>query len=234
MPSLTPTVFVVDSDASLRASLGESIRRAGWTAETFASAEEFLAWPRLLIPSCLLLEITAPDLESFELLRRIASVRRETPVIVISGQADIPMTVRAMQAGAIELLMKPLGEDMVLAAVGHAVTRSQVLLPQESELVGLRKRYESLSGREREVMARVVSGLLNKQVAAALGISEITVKAHRGRVMRKMGASSLAELVSMTMRLPVSSGRPTNAGTHRIPAEPRVDRPASGHLSIAV
>jgi FixJ family two-component response regulator len=205
MPSLNPTVFVVDPDESVRAFLDTLIRQAGWAPETFASAGEFLARPRLLAPSCLLLEVDLPDLDGFELQRRIAADRRETPIIVMSGQGDVPRTVRAMKAGALEFLVKPVADEALLAAVGQGIVQSQAVLEQETEQLELRRRYASLSGREREVMAQVVAGRLNKQAGAALGISEITVKAHRGKVMRKMGADSLAELVTMAVELRIAS-----------------------------
>ena len=206
MLNLNSTVFVVDPDPSVRASLEGVIRRAGWSSATFATAGEFLACARRQVPSCLVLEVALPDLDGFDLLRRIAADRRDLPTIVISGQADIPMTVRAMKAGAIEVLMKPLDDEAVLAAVGPAIARSQALLQKEAGLLQLRRSYDSLSSREREVMALVVAGLLNKQVGATLGISEITVKAHRGKVMRKMGADSLPALVGMAIRLGFSAG----------------------------
>jgi FixJ family two-component response regulator len=187
MFDLNPTVFIVDADASVQASLEGVIRRTGWSSETFPSVAEFLARRRLLAPSCLVLDITLPELASFDLLRRIAADRQETPVIAISAEDDIPMTVRAMKAGVVDFLVKPLADDALLAGVGHAIARSHAVLTQVAELLELRRRYNSLSSRERQVMGRVVAGQLNKQVGVALGISEITVKAHRGRVMRKMG-----------------------------------------------
>jgi FixJ family two-component response regulator len=211
MPNLNPTVFIVDQDASLRSSLATAIRRAGYSAETFGSADAFHSHSRRLIPSCLLLDVS-PDLDSPELLRRIATDREETPVIAMSADADIPMTVRVMKAGAVEFLTKPLAQEVLLAAVGRALTRSRAVLEQAAEQLELRKRYITLSSREREVMRRVVAGFLNKQVGAALGISEITVKAHRGRAMRKMGADSLAELVAMALSL-------------RLPFEPTAKMP---------
>jgi FixJ family two-component response regulator len=214
MLHLHPTVFVVDPDVSVRASLEAVIRLAGWTPATLGSAAAFLARRPAMGPSCLVVDITLPEFAGFELLRRIAADRKATPVIAVAGYSDIPMTVRAMKAGADEFLVKPLAEDVVLAAVRHAITRSRATLDQEAELLELRNRYDSLSGREREVMTRVVAGHLNKRIGSALGISEITVKAHRGKVMRKMRAKSLAELVLMAMRLPpapVASTPPVNS-----------------------
>lgn len=227
MPNLTPTVFVVDPDPSVLASLEILIRRSGWVAETFATAGAFLTRPPLSTPGCLVLDLGIPDRDGFELLGRLAADRKELAVIVTAGRGDIPMTVRAMKAGAIEFLLKPLAGETLLAAIGQALARSRTVLQQDAELLELRKRHDSLSVREREVMAWVVGGLLNKQVGATLGISEITVKAHRGKVMRKMGADSLAGLVSMALRLGLS----TVATTRPLPFPvPRATEWPSGPL----
>jgi FixJ family two-component response regulator len=197
----TPIVFVVDDDVSVRESLEWLIISAGWQPEVFASAQEFLARPRLLAPSCLVLDVMLPDLNGLELQKRIAVDRIDMPIIFITGHGDVPMTVQAMKAGAVEFLTKPFGTDVLLSAIGHAIERSHTALRHEAELRALREGYASLSPREREVMALVVCGQLNKQVAGELGISEITVKAHRGKVMRKMKANSLADLVNRAARL---------------------------------
>src|SRR4030081_986484 len=201
MSHATPIVFVVDDDVSVRESLEALIRCAGWQAETFASAQEFLARPRVLAPSCLVLDVTLPDLNGLDLQKRVAVDRIDMPIIFITGYGDVPMTVQAMKAGAVEFLTKPFGDDVLLSAIRHAIERSHTALDDEAERRALRDRHASLSRREREVMALVVSGLLNKQVGFELGISEITVKAHRGKVMRKMKAGSLADLVTMAARL---------------------------------
>jgi FixJ family two-component response regulator len=201
MSHATPIVFVVDDDVSVRESLGSLIRFAGWQPETFASAQEFLSRPRVLAPSCLILDVNLPGLNGLDLQKRVATDRVDMPIIFITGYGDVPMTVQAMKGGAVEFLTKPLGDDVLLSAIRHAIERSQVALGQEAEIRALRDRHASLSRREREVMALVVSGLLNKQVGGELGISEITVKAHRGKVMRKMKAGSFADLVNMAARL---------------------------------
>jgi FixJ family two-component response regulator len=202
----TPIVFVVDDDLSVRESLELLIRCAGWQPKISASAEEFLARPRVFTPSCLLLDVNLPNVNGLDLQRLIAD-RAELPIIFITGHGDVPMTVQAMKAGAIEFLIKPLIGDVLLSAVRHALTRSQTVLRHEAQLRVLRDRYMSLSLREREVMALVVTGRLNKQVAGELGISEITVKQHRGRMTRKMKADSLADLVNMAAGLRIASER---------------------------
>jgi FixJ family two-component response regulator len=214
----TPIVFVVDDDVSVRKSLELLIDSAGWQPETFASAQEFLSSPRVFAPSCLVLDVTLPDINGLELQKRVAVDRIDMPIIFISGYGDVPMTVRAMKAGAVEFLTKPLHGDVILSAIRHAIEGSRTALGHEAEMRTLRDRYASLSRREREVIALVVSGLLNKQVGAELDISEITVKAHRGQVMRKMKADSFAALVNMAARL-------------RIAPCDRANRPASVALS---
>src|SRR5580692_11507584 len=196
-----PIVFVVDDDISVRESLELLIRCEGWQPETFASGQEFLSRPRALVPSCLLLDFSLPGLNGLELQKRVAVERTDMPIIFITGFGDVPMTVQAMKAGAAEFLTKPFGDDVLVSAIRNAIERSKTALGHEAEMQALRDRYESLTPREREVMALVASGLLNKQVGGELGISEITVKAHRGQMMRKMKADSLAELVRMAARL---------------------------------
>ena len=209
MSDATPIVFVVDDDVSVRESLELLILSAGWQPETFESAQEFLSCPRALVPSCLVLDVNLPGLNGLELQERVALDRSDMPIIFITGYGDVPTTVQAMKAGAIEFLTKPYRDDVLLGAIRQALDRSRNALDHEAELQELRDRYALLSRREREVMALVVSGLLNKQVGGELGISEITVKAHRGRVMQKMGAKSFADLVTMAARLrePGASGR---------------------------
>jgi FixJ family two-component response regulator len=197
----TPIVFVVDDDISVRESLELLICNAGWQPETFASAQEFLSRPRVLVPSCLILDVALPDLNGLDLQKRVAVDRIDMPIIFITGYGDVPMTVQAMKAGAVEFLTKPFSDDVLLNAIQHAIERSQTALDHAGKKQALRDRRASLSRREREVMALVVSGLMNKQVGGELGISEITVKAHRGQVMRKMKANSLADLVNMAARL---------------------------------
>jgi FixJ family two-component response regulator len=204
MPHIKPVVFVVDDDISVREALEALIREAGWEAETFASAQAFLSRPRVMAPSCLVLDVTLPDLNGLDLQTRIAADRTDMPIIFITGYGDVPMSVKAMKAGAAEFLTKPFSDEVLLVAIRAAIVRSLAALDQEEGVRDLRARYATLSQRERQVMALVVDGLLNKQVGGELGISEITVKAHRGQVMRKMNADSLADLVRMAARLRVT------------------------------
>jgi FixJ family two-component response regulator len=198
---VTPIVFVVDDDVSVRESLESLIGCEGWQPETFASAQEFLDYPRVLTPNCLVLDVSLPGLNGLDLQRLVAGERTAMPIIFITGYGDVPMTVQAMKAGAVEFLTKPFNDDVLLTAIRAAIERSRVALGMEAEMRALRDRYASLTQRERQVMALVVSGLLNKQVGGELDISEITVKAHRGKVMQKMKADSLADLVKMATRL---------------------------------
>jgi RNA polymerase sigma factor (sigma-70 family) len=199
---VTPVVFVVDDDVSVRESLELLILSAGWHPETFASAEDFLARSRIDGPSCLVLDVTLPDLNGLDLQKRIVD-RSDMPIIFISGYGDVPTTVRAMKAGAAEFLTKPFADEVLRQAITQAIERSHAKLAQEAELREIRNCHASLTPREREIMTLVVSGLLNKQIGTELGISEITVKAHRGRVMRKMRVDSLADLVRVAAALDV-------------------------------
>ena len=198
-----PIVFIVDDDISVRESLELLIQTEGWQPETFASAGEFLDRPRALVPSCLVLDISLPGLNGLELQKRVAVERKDMPIIFITGYGDVPKTVQAMKAGAVEFLTKPFNDEILLGAVRQALERSRLVLSHDTEMHELRDRYASLTARERQVMTLVVSGLLNKQVGGELGISEITVKAHRGQVMQKMKADSLAALVRMAGKLQI-------------------------------
>jgi FixJ family two-component response regulator len=203
----TPIVFVVDDDISVRESLDSLIRFSGWDPQTFSCAEEFLSHPRVFAPSCLVLDVKLPDLNGLDLQRRLATERSDMPIIFLTGHVDVPLTVRAMKAGAMEFLTKPYGDKMLLSAIAHALKCSRAALEHDAEMRCIRDSYASLSRREQQVMALVVRGLINKQVGAELGISEVTVKAHRGRMMRKMQADSLPELVEIAASLPLSSPR---------------------------
>lgn len=204
MPDLTPIVYGIDDDVSARASLNGLIRGAGWQPALFSSAEEFLSHPCKSCPSCLVLDTMLPDLNGLDLQQRLAGDRADIPIIFVTGHFDVPMIVRAMKAGAIDFLTKPFSEEALLAAIRSALDRSQAAQRKASELKTLEERYVSLTGRERQVMSLVVSGLMNKQVSGELGISEVTVKTHRGRVMSKMRARSLADLVKISAKLDIA------------------------------
>ena len=207
MSQATPIVFVVDDDVSVRESLELLIRHAGWRPELFASAQEFLVQPRVPVPSCLVLDVSLPGLDGLDLQQRVAAERTDMPIIFITGHGDVPMTVQAMKAGAVEFLTKPFDDEVLLTAIRHAIKRSMAALDDRAEVTALRSSYESLTPREQEVLRLVVAGMLNKQIGLKLGISEITVKAHRGKMMQKMKAESLADLVKTAVRLGLAPAR---------------------------
>jgi len=202
-----PIVFVVDDDISVRESLELLIKFAGWQPETFASAEEFLSRPPSVGPSCLVLDVSLPNLSGLDLQKLITADQADMPIIFITGHGDVPMTVQAMKAGAVEFLTKPFDDEVLLTAIRHAIKRSMAVLHDQDEIAALRRSYESLTPREQEVLRLVVAGMLNKQIGMRLGISEITVKAHRGKMMQKMKAESLADLVKTAVRLGLAPAR---------------------------
>jgi FixJ family two-component response regulator len=218
-PHSTPIVFVVDDDVSVRESLELFIRKAGWQSETFSSAQEFLTRPRPHVPNCLLLDISLPGISGLDLQKRISSQRTEMPIIFITGYGDVARTVQAMKAGAVEFLTKPVSSEVLLGAIEQALDRSRSALTRAAEMQELWNRYISLSPRERQVMTLVVSGLLNKQIGGELGITVITVKTHRGKVMHKMKADSVAELVRMAAKLPPV---PATTATNRYGPRPNL------------
>jgi FixJ family two-component response regulator len=201
MPQPPPIVFVVDDDISVRESLELLLQNEGWQPKTFASAQAFLDCPRAVVPSCLILDVSLPGLDGLELQKRVAVERADMPIIFITGYGDVPKSVQAMKRGAVEFLTKPFNDEVLLTAIRQALEKSHLARAHETEMRELRDRYAALTPREKQVMALVVSGLLNKQVGGELGISEITVKAHRGQVMQKMKANSVADLVKMAAKL---------------------------------
>ena len=214
-----PIVFVVDDDISVRESLELLIENEGWQAKTFASAQEFLDWHCPILPTCLVLDVSLPGLDGLELQKRVAAERTSMPIIFITGYGDVPKTVQAMKAGAVEFLTKPFNDEVLLTAIRQALERSRVTLAQEAEVQEILNCYASLTPREREVMALVVSGLLNKQIGGELGISEITVKAHRGQMMQKMKANSVADLVKMAGKFRSSAAiKPSGTASHKAAA----------------
>ena len=214
--SQQPIVFVVDDDISVRESLELLIKFAGWQSETFASAKDFLKRPPTSTPSCLVLDVSLPDLNGLELQKLIGSERVDMPIIFITGHGDVPMSVQAMKAGAVEFLIKPFDDEVLLSAIRHAIKRSAAVLDDQAEIKGLRSSYESLTPREQDVMRLVVAGMLNKQIGLKLGISEITVKAHRGKMMQKMNADSVADLVKTAVKLGLTPARNPWHKTERV------------------